>query len=248
MRRSRTSTGTARTTRTPSSPRTPGGGALPCRGRQRDRAAQRLDPVRRRRRVRHGRGGRHLDRPAARARPGRGRAADQLQVRGARQRPDPTGLAWPDHGAAAGVSRRSTRRSSVVAFRTALTELFGIRHPILLAPMGAVSRAAPRGRREPGRRPRPDRRGLRRCGVDRAGVRGGRGRRGRHRLHHLASRPPSRSVAGSPGAQAGRGHALVRRSDAVRGADPRCRSAADPAGADARRRARCGPRSAPMSS
>jgi nitronate monooxygenase len=30
----------------------------------------------------------------------------------------------------------------VVAFRTALTELFGIRHPILLAPMGAVSGGA----------------------------------------------------------------------------------------------------------
>ena len=70
------------------------GRALPRRSRQRDRPAQRLDPVRRRRRVRHGRRGRHLDRPAARARPDRGRAADQLQVRGARQRPDPAGLAW----------------------------------------------------------------------------------------------------------------------------------------------------------
>ena len=40
--------------------------ALPRRSRQRDRAAQRLDPVRRRRRVRHGRRGRHLDRPALR--------------------------------------------------------------------------------------------------------------------------------------------------------------------------------------
>ena len=39
-------------------------------------AAQRLDPVRRRRRVRHGRGDRHRHRQDARARPGRRRAAD----------------------------------------------------------------------------------------------------------------------------------------------------------------------------
>ena len=42
------------------------GRALPGAGRQRHRAAQRLDPVRRRRRVRHGRRDRHLDRQAAR--------------------------------------------------------------------------------------------------------------------------------------------------------------------------------------
>ena len=66
-----------------------GGRALPRPGRQRHRAAQRLDPVRRRRRVRHGRRDRHLDRPAARARPGRRRAADHLQIRGPRQRTDP---------------------------------------------------------------------------------------------------------------------------------------------------------------
>ena len=53
--------------------------ALPARGRQRHRAAQRLDPVRRRRRVRHGRGDRHRHRQAARPRAGRRRAADQLQ-------------------------------------------------------------------------------------------------------------------------------------------------------------------------
>ena len=44
------------------------GRALPRRPRQRDRAAQRLDPVRRRRRVRHGRRDRHRHRPAARPR------------------------------------------------------------------------------------------------------------------------------------------------------------------------------------
>ena len=89
-RRSRTSIATARTTPTAIVTGDAGGRrALPRRGRQRDRAAQRLDPVRRRRRVRHGRRDRHLDRPAARARAGRRRAADQLQIRRARQRPDP---------------------------------------------------------------------------------------------------------------------------------------------------------------
>ena len=60
--------------------------ALPAAGRQRHRAAQRLDAVRGRRRVRHGRGDRHLHRPLPRPRSGGGRAAHQLQVRGARQR------------------------------------------------------------------------------------------------------------------------------------------------------------------
>jgi glutamate-5-semialdehyde dehydrogenase len=54
----------------------------------RDRAAQRLDPVRRRRRVRHGGRDRHRHRPHARPRAGRRRAADELQVSRARTRPD----------------------------------------------------------------------------------------------------------------------------------------------------------------
>ena len=54
------------------------------RGRFRDRAAQRLDPVRRRRRVRLRRRDRHRHRPLACARPGRRRAAHQLQVSRAR--------------------------------------------------------------------------------------------------------------------------------------------------------------------
>ena len=127
-----------------------------------------------------------------------------------------------------------------MAFRTALTELFGIRHPILLAPMGAVSGGALAAAVS-----RAGGLGLLGAGYDDAAwiereFAAADGAAGRHRFHHLASRPPSRSAAGGAGAQAGRGHALVRRSDAVRGADSRCRSAADPAGADARRRARCG--------
>ena len=54
----------------------------------RHRAAQRLDAVRRRRRVRLRRRDRHRHRQAACARPGRRRATDELQVRGARRRPD----------------------------------------------------------------------------------------------------------------------------------------------------------------
>ena len=48
-----------------------GGRALPERGRFRDRAAQRLDPIRRRRRIRLRRRDRHRHRPHARARAGR---------------------------------------------------------------------------------------------------------------------------------------------------------------------------------
>ena len=66
--------------------------ALPRRGRKRDRPAQRLDAVRRRRRIRHGRRDRHLDGPAAAARAGRRRAAHDLQVRRARQRSGSSGL------------------------------------------------------------------------------------------------------------------------------------------------------------
>ena len=50
------------------------------RGRLRDRAAQRLDAIRRRRRIRLRRRDRHRDRPDARARPGRRRAAHHVQV------------------------------------------------------------------------------------------------------------------------------------------------------------------------
>ncbi len=60
-----------------------------ARGRCRHRPGQRLDPVRRWRRVRHGRRDRHLHRQAPRPRPRRGRAAHQLQVPRPRQRPDP---------------------------------------------------------------------------------------------------------------------------------------------------------------
>ena len=59
------------------------------RGRFGDRAAQRLDPVRRRRGIRLRRRDRHRDRPLPRARPGRRRAALHLQVPCARQRADP---------------------------------------------------------------------------------------------------------------------------------------------------------------
>ncbi len=68
------------------------------RGRRRDRAAQRLDAVRRRRRIRHGRRDRHRHGPHARARPGRGGAADELQLPRARHRPDASvrsGSIWP---------------------------------------------------------------------------------------------------------------------------------------------------------
>ncbi len=60
------------------------GREVPQRGRFRDRIAQRLDPVRRRRRIRLRRRDRHRHRQAARARPGRRRAAHQLQISCAR--------------------------------------------------------------------------------------------------------------------------------------------------------------------
>ena len=60
------------------------GGEIPERGRFRDRAAQRLDPVRRRRRVRLRRRDRHRHRPLPRARTGRRRAVDHLQIPRAR--------------------------------------------------------------------------------------------------------------------------------------------------------------------
>ena len=58
------------------------------RGRFGDRAAQRLDPVRRRRRVRFRRGDRHRHRQIPCPRPGRRRAADQLQIPRPRHRTD----------------------------------------------------------------------------------------------------------------------------------------------------------------
>ena len=51
--------------------------------------AQRVDAVRRRRRVRHGRGDRHLDGQDPRARAGRRGRAHELQIRRPRHRPDP---------------------------------------------------------------------------------------------------------------------------------------------------------------
>ena len=73
------------------------------RGRFGDRAAQRLDPVRRRRGIRLRRRDRHRDRPLPRPRPGRGRAALHLQVPRARQRADPP--VTPDQAAAAAQPR-----------------------------------------------------------------------------------------------------------------------------------------------
>ena len=65
-----------------------GRGEIPARSRFRDRAAQRLDPVRRRRRIRLRRRDRHRHRPLARARAGRRRAALHVQISRARQRTD----------------------------------------------------------------------------------------------------------------------------------------------------------------
>ena len=56
------------------------GREIPARGRLRHRAAQCLDAIRRRRRVRLRRRDRHRHRPLPRARPGRRRAAHQLQL------------------------------------------------------------------------------------------------------------------------------------------------------------------------
>ena len=64
------------------------GREIPKRGRFRDRAAQRFDAVRRRRRVRLRRGDRHCHRQIPRPRPGRRRATDQLQISRSRHRAD----------------------------------------------------------------------------------------------------------------------------------------------------------------
>ena len=65
-----------------------GGEQVPQRSRFRDRAAQRLDPVRRWRRVRIWRGDRHCHRQIPRPWPGWRRATDQLQISHPRQRTD----------------------------------------------------------------------------------------------------------------------------------------------------------------
>ena len=62
---------------------------FPARSGQRHCHAQRLDSIRRWRRIRHGRGNRHRHRQNACARPGRGRAADDVQICRTRSRPDP---------------------------------------------------------------------------------------------------------------------------------------------------------------
>ena len=64
-----------------------GGRAIHGGGRRRRRLHQRLDPLHRRLRVRHGRRDRQLDPEAARARPDRPARADDLQVRRPRRRP-----------------------------------------------------------------------------------------------------------------------------------------------------------------
>ena len=65
-----------------------GGGEVLARSRFGDRAAQRLDAVRRRRRVRLWRRDRHRHRPTARARSGRRRTTDDFQIPHTRQRAD----------------------------------------------------------------------------------------------------------------------------------------------------------------
>ena len=90
-RRSRISRPTARTTPTRSSPTTrPRPTRFLAEVDSAIVAPQRLDPVRRWRRVRLRRRDRHRDRPHACARPGRRRAADLLQVPRPRHRPDPS--------------------------------------------------------------------------------------------------------------------------------------------------------------
>ena len=64
-----------------------GGGPLLQRGRRGRGVRERLHPLHRRRRVRHGRRDRQLDEPPARPRPGWPRGADDDEVRRARRRP-----------------------------------------------------------------------------------------------------------------------------------------------------------------
>ena len=68
---------------------------VPQRGRFRDRAAQRLDAIRRRRRVRLRRRDRHCHRQIPRPRPGRRRATDELQISRSRHRADAAVNATP---------------------------------------------------------------------------------------------------------------------------------------------------------
>ena len=72
------------------SPRTPRSWRSSSTSRQRHPPAQRVDAIRRWRGIRHGRGDRHRHRQDACARTRRRRAADILQVPGARHRPDPS--------------------------------------------------------------------------------------------------------------------------------------------------------------
>ena len=66
-----------------------GPGRLPGAGGLRLRLCQRVDPLHRRRRIRHGRRNRHFHGQAPRPRPHGTRGTDHLQVRRARRRPDP---------------------------------------------------------------------------------------------------------------------------------------------------------------
>ena len=67
-----------------------GGGDVPGARRFRDRAAQCLDAICRRRRIRLRRRNRHRHRPPARARAGRRRTAHHVQIPHPRKRPDPS--------------------------------------------------------------------------------------------------------------------------------------------------------------
>ena len=115
-------------------------GQVPERGRFGDRAAQRLDPVRRWRRVRLRRRDRHRHRQAACARPGRRRAAHQLQVPRPRHGADPAvrcrdaitlspcGRGWSEPKAGPGEGFAS---QDLVPHRTPHpVGAFGARHPL----------------------------------------------------------------------------------------------------------------------
>ena len=86
------------------------GREVPARSRQRHRSAQRLDAVRRRRRVRLRRGDRHRDRTLACARAGRRARAHDLQIYRARR--------WP--GSTLSLARRKRWRSLRAARRIGL--------------------------------------------------------------------------------------------------------------------------------
>ena len=102
---------------------------IPERGRFGDRAAQRLDAVRRRRRVRLRRRDRHRHRQIPRPRPGRSRAADDLQIPRARHRADAAVTIQPrPHAAAASwQSRRASHRLIPTACASACSAARSIR-------------------------------------------------------------------------------------------------------------------------